>query len=89
MIPFRPFEFALLAAIILLIFEVFTGTFVFLSFCVGSLAVAAAELLIGRFELGRDALLFAAVSTIAIVALRLAFRHGGDTKHAKGDINDY
>jgi membrane protein implicated in regulation of membrane protease activity len=89
MIAMQPFELALLAAVILLVLEVFTGTFVFLSFCVGSVAVAAASACTGHFSIGRDALLFATVSTLTIVAMRLVFGRKGDTKRSEQDVNDY
>lgn len=85
----HPFELALLAAVVLLILEVFTGTFVFLSFCLGSLSVAGAEFMTGTFALGRDSLLFGTISALAIIALRKLFGRSGDAKRPNGDINDY
>ncbi len=89
MIPMHPFELALAVAVALAALEVVTGTFVFLGYCLGSLAAAIAEFVTGAFSFGRDALLFAAIGALAVVALRLAFGHHGDTTHAKGDVNDY
>jgi membrane protein implicated in regulation of membrane protease activity len=89
MIATLPVELALAAAVILAALEVLTGTFVLLGFCLGSLAVAAIEVLSGEFDFARDALLFAAVAILAIVILRFAFARSGDTRHAKGDVNDY
>lgn len=89
MIATPPFELALGAAVVLAALEVVTGTFVLLGFCVGCLAVAAAEALSGNFNFGRDTLLFAAVALIAIIVLRLAFARPGDTTISKGDVNDY
>ena len=89
MTPPPPYEVALAVAVALAALEVVTGAFVCLGFCLGSLAVAGAEFVSGGFGFGRDALLFAAVGALAIVALRLAFGHPGDTARAKGDVNDY
>jgi membrane protein implicated in regulation of membrane protease activity len=89
MIVTLPVELALAAAVILAALEAVTGTFVLLDFCLGSLAVAVAEALSGEFNLTRDVLLFAAVATLAIIALRFAFARSGDTKLAKGDVNEY
>ena len=85
----HPYELALAVAVVLAALEVITGTFIFLGFCLGSLVAAGVEFLSGKFSFGRDALLFAAVGVLAIIALRLAFGHPGDTTHAKGDVNDY
>jgi membrane protein implicated in regulation of membrane protease activity len=89
MIAMHPYELALAVAVALGVLEVITGTFIFLGFCLGSLAAAVAEFLSGEFSFGRDALLFAAVGVLAVIALRFAFGHPGDTTHAKGDVNDY
>ena len=89
MIDAPPFAFALGAAVALAALEVITGTFVLLGFCIGCLAVAAAEALTGGFSLGRDTLLFAAIGLISIVVLRRAFGRPGDTKISRGDVNDY
>jgi len=89
MITLRPFELALAAAVILAVLEVLTGTFIFLGFCVGTLAVAVTEFVSSEFSLNRDALVFAAFAMLAIVALRFAFGRRGDTNRVKGDVNDY
>ena len=89
MITFRPFELSLAAALILIILEVVSGAFIFLSFCLGFIAVAAVEALTDKFVLGRDLLLFTAVAILTVVILRVVFRRRGDTKRAQGDVNDY
>jgi membrane protein implicated in regulation of membrane protease activity len=89
MIAPPPFEIALGAAVVLAALEVITGTFVLLGFCVGCLAVAAAEALSGDFSVGRDTLVFASVAVTAIIILRLAFARSGDSTISKGDVNDY
>jgi membrane protein implicated in regulation of membrane protease activity len=89
MIPMHPYELALAVAVALGVLEVVTGTFIFLGFCLGSLAVAGVELLSGKFSFGRDALLFAAVGVMAIAVLRFAFGRPGDITRAEGDVNDY
>lgn len=89
MIVTLPVELALAAAVILAALEVVTGTFVLLGFCLGCLAVATAEALSGEFNLTRDVLLFAAVAILAIILLRFAFARSGDTRLAKGDVNEY
>ena len=58
-------------------------------FCLALLAVAAAEAVTGAPVPIRDALIFAAVSVLAILVLRFAFKGGGDTKRAQGDVNEY
>ena len=89
MTGFQPFEWALFAAVTLSTLEVATGTFIVLGFAIGCFAVALAEYLGDGFNLYRDAMLFAVVSILAIVALRLAFARPGDTNRVKGDVNDY
>jgi membrane protein implicated in regulation of membrane protease activity len=85
----QPFELALIAASTFAIFEVISGTLIFLGFGLGCLTVAAVEAWSRTFSLWRDATVFAAVSALAIVGLRMAFRHRGDTTRASGDINDF
>jgi membrane protein implicated in regulation of membrane protease activity len=84
-----PFEYTLIAAVILAALEVVTGTFIVLGFAVGCCAVALAEFLGGGFNVYRDVMVFAAIASLAIVALRLTFARPGDTARVKGDVNDY
>lgn len=86
---FQPFEFTLVLAVILLVAEVFAGAFVFLSFSVALFCVATAEFFFRGFSLGRDTLIFVLVTGAVFIGLRLIFRTKGDTKVAKGDVNEY
>ena len=89
MITFQPFEVSIAAAVILLILEIVFGTFMFLSFCIGCFAVATIEYFTGNVSLGRDLFVFTTTAASVASALRLGFRSPGDTKRARGDVNDY
>jgi membrane protein implicated in regulation of membrane protease activity len=85
----RPWEWALLAAVVLAAIEVLSGAFVALSLAIGCLAVAAAEWLWGGAGIEIDAVAFAAASGLAVLLLRRLFARPGDSRHAQGDVNEY
>lgn len=89
MTTLQPFELSLLAAIVLLGLELLTGTFIFLSFCVGLVVVALVQAFTGRFTLGRDALVFSAITIGTMILMRSVFGAAGDTKRSHKDVNDY
>ncbi len=85
----KPYAVALIVAFAFGVIEVLTGTFVFLSFGLGCLAVAGVDAAAGGFWLVRDTAVFAVVSCLAVAVLRLRFGHAGDSKRAERDVNDY
>jgi membrane protein implicated in regulation of membrane protease activity len=89
MISLAPFEWALLAALILAGLEVLTGTYVALGLALGCLAVAMVDVVTGGAGLYRDVILFVITAFLAVIALRRAFARPGDSKPAKGDVNEY
>ena len=89
MIALHAYQWMLLAACVLAVFEVLTGTYVALSLAVACMAVAALEYVTGAAAFARDGLLFAACAGSAIVVIRLLFSRPGDSKRAQGDVNEY
>ncbi len=69
--------------------ELVTGAFLFLGLAIGALAVALLQWLAGGYNLNRDLLLFAVVSTTAFVLLRKFFARKADQHEAKEDVNRY
>lgn len=85
----QPFEISLIVAALLLVVEMFTGTFVFLSFSISTFAVSVFEFCFNGFSLKRDLLIFVVLTIASAVVLRFCFRRKGDTKAAHEDVNKY
>lgn len=85
----QPFEIALALAIILLIIELLTGTFVIVCFSPALLIVAGVEYVFHGFSFWRDFFVFAVIVVMSSLVVRLLFKTKSDSKNAETDINDY
>lgn len=84
------YQISLILTFILVICEIFTLALICLGFAAGTLCVAIVQFLTNSFSLGRDVILFAIGSSIAIVVLRKYFRTKSDqTLLTDDDINKY
>ncbi|MBU3693571.1 MAG: hypothetical protein FGM40_01930 [Rhodocyclaceae bacterium] len=79
---------AALAGLVFLALEVLLPALIFLGFAGGAFAVAGLAWF-GGFETGTYVIVFAVVSAVLWLLLRLAFRHRGDVRAAEGDVNRY
>ena len=84
------FQISLGIAIVLVILELITTTFIFLGFAAGFLVVGIVQFITGNLNLSRDVLVCAVVSTFAIFTFRSIFKKRTDQKKLIGDdINLY
>ncbi len=84
------YQISLLLAVVLAIAEVLTLSFILLGLSVGMLAVAMLQYLGGGLSLGRDVLVFALASLLAILLFRRIFRKRSDQQVLEqDDINRY
>jgi membrane protein implicated in regulation of membrane protease activity len=86
---FELYQFTLAAAILFVVIEIVTGTFLFLGLGLGLIPVVIFHALTGEVELGRDIAVFALVSACSFVALRKSFLKRSDTSVSTDDINKY
>ncbi|MDP4908572.1 MAG: hypothetical protein NWQ00_03535 [Burkholderiaceae bacterium] len=83
------YQITLALALLMVVIEIFTGSFLFLGFGIGLLVLVPIQYFTGEFSLARDVIVFACSSLIAFVVLRKVFRHKGDTRETKNDVNQY
>lgn len=77
-------------AIILVILELLTGTFVLLGFGLGAFFVGSIQFLFGGLSFNRDILFFSIISLISIYMLRKIFKSKDDQNFlSEDDINRY
>lgn len=85
----EPYQYSVIAGLILVALELTTGTFIFFGFGLGALLVSLVEFLRGDYSVGADLLIFAVGSAAAFMILRKFFGTRADTKVAHKDINQY
>lgn len=83
------YQITLALALLMVVIEIFTGSFLFLGFGVGLVVLAPIYYFTGEFLIGRDAIVFSISSLIAFVVFRKVFHHKGDTQETKKDVNQY
>jgi membrane protein implicated in regulation of membrane protease activity len=88
-LSFQPFQITLVIALGVLLIEIVTRAFVFLSFSVGLLAVSLVEYATSSYHIAIDAVIFALVSLLTFVAIRAHFKGNNDTKTSDKDVNEY
>ena len=85
----QPYEIALALAIILLIIELLTGTFVIVCFSPALLVVAGVEYIFHGFSFWRDFFVFVVVVVLSSLVVRLLFKTKSSSKNEDKDINEY
>ncbi len=84
------YQISITAAIVLVILEMLTGTFILLGFGFGALFVGIVQFVFNGLSINRDLLVFAIVSLISIYLLRRFFKSISDQKKLiEDDINQY
>lgn len=83
------YQWTLIAALVLGMAELLTGSFVLLGLAVGALAAGLVQWLTGGLSLNRDLLVFALVSVLSFLAFRKMFRKADDHQSADTDVNRY
>lgn len=83
------YQWALFFALMFVVIEMLTGTFLFLGFAFGTLPLVFIHYSTEEIEWGRDLAVFSVVSAISFVLLRKFFRNHRDTKDMEQDVNDY
>ena len=83
------YQWTLIAALVLGMAELLTGSFLLLGLAVGALAAGLVQWLTGGLSLNRDLLVFALVSVMSFLAFRKMFRKADDHQSADTDVNRY
>jgi membrane protein implicated in regulation of membrane protease activity len=84
------YQLSFIAAIVFVILEMLTGTFIFLGFGIGSLFVGICQYMFNGLSINRDLLFFTFASLISIFLLRKIFKSKSDQKLLdEEDINQY
>ena len=84
------YQISILIAVVLIIVEVITTTFITLGFAVGVLAVALIQYLNDDFQFNREIVTFTIVSLFAIIFFRKVFKKKTDQKKlTNDDVNLY
>ena len=83
------YQWTLIAALVLGMAELLTGSFLLLGLAVGALAAGLVQWLTGGLSLNRDLLVFALVSVLSCLAFRKMFRKADDHQSADTDVNRY
>jgi membrane protein implicated in regulation of membrane protease activity len=83
------YQWTLIAALVLGMAELLTGSFLLLGLAVGALAAGLVQWLTGGLSLNRDLLVFALVSVLSFLAFRKMFRKADDHQSADTDVNRY
>ena len=74
------YQISITVAIVLVILEMLTGTFILLGFGFGVLFVGIVQFLLNGLSVNRDLLVFAIISLISIYLLRRFFKSNSDEK---------
>ena len=85
----QAYQWTLIAALVLGMAELLTGSFVLLGLGVGALAAGLVQWLTGGASISRDLLIFAVVAVLSFLVFRKLFRRSDDQQSADGDINRY
>lgn len=83
------YQWTLFLALIFVVIEMLTGTFLFLGFAFGTLPLVFIHYSTEEIEWGNDLAVFSVVSAISFVLLRKFFRNRRDIKNMDQDVNDY
>jgi len=84
------FQISIIVGIVLLILEMFTITYIFLGMSIGSFVVAGVQFLFDGLSFNRDLMIFAVVSSVAILLIRKIFmKHSDQNKMIEDDVNQY
>ena len=83
------YQWTLFLALIFVVIEMLTGTFLFLGFAFGTLPLVFIHYSTEEIEWGSDLAVFSVVSAISFVLLRKFFRNRRDIKNMDQDVNDY
>jgi membrane protein implicated in regulation of membrane protease activity len=83
------YQWTLFLALMFVVVEMLTGTFLFLGFGMGTLPLVFIHYSTEQVDWGRDLAVFAVVSTISFFLLRKRFRNRNDTKKLDTDVNIY
>lgn len=83
------YQWTLFLALIFVVIEMLTGTFLFLGFAFGTLPLVFIHYSTEEIKLGSDLAVFSVVSAISFVLLRKFFRNRHDSKTVGQDINQY
>ena len=83
------YQWTLIAALVLGMAELLTGSFLLLGLAVGALAAGLVQWLTGGLSLNRDLLVFALVSVLSFLSFRKMFRKADDHQSADTDVNRY
>ncbi len=85
----QTYQIIYLTAVALAILEIFTTTFIFLGFSIGTFAVGLIEQLFEHANYSIDLFVFVITSGIAIYLFRKFFHDSEDVKKFDGDVNQY
>jgi membrane protein implicated in regulation of membrane protease activity len=83
------YQWTLFLALMFVVVEMLTGTFLFLGFGIGTVPLVFIHYSTEQVDWGRDLTVFAVVSTISFFLLRQRFRNRNDTKKLDTDVNIY
>lgn len=83
------YQWTLFLALIFVVIEMLTGTFLFLGFAFGTLPLVFIHYSTEEIEWGSDLAVFSVVSAISFVLLRKFFRNRRDIKNMGQDVNEY
>jgi membrane protein implicated in regulation of membrane protease activity len=83
------YQWTLFLALMFVVVEMLTGTFLFLGFGIGTVPLVFIHYSTDQVDWGRDLAVFAVVSALSYIALRRWFRNRRDVKRFGADVNDY
>lgn len=83
------YQWTLFLALIFVVIEMLTGTFLFLGFGIGTLPIVFFHYSTEKIDWSRDLAVFAVVSAVSFVLLRKFFKNQRDTKNVGQDVNEY
>lgn len=83
------YQWTLFLALIFVVIEMLTGTFLFLGFAFGTLPLVFIHYSTEEIEWGSDLAVFSVVSAISFFLLRRVFKNRRDTSPIREDVNDY
>ncbi len=85
----QAYQISLIVGFILGMIELATGAFIFLGMAIGMVSVAFVQWLFSDFSMNRDMMVFAVISTLSFVVLRMFFAKAKDQEKSELDINQY
>ena len=84
------YQLTLVFALLLVVIELLTGSFIFLGFSIGMAFVSLMQLITGALNWNRDAIIFVLGTSFSVFCFRKYFKSKSDTKNtSEKDINIY